>query len=98
MNDATDSTLDVSTDPATEQTHFPARRFSVDGQLREINTVVTPARGVLAEFIVMGDQSFGYVDTAGGARIVGALSDGPHEIGADYVAAPHGDSRRWERA
>lgn len=70
-----------SYDPVADQTYFPPRMLSVDGQLRQLELVELPVEGVLYSFTRMGKTIYGQVDLANKVRILATLAAGEYEIG-----------------
>lgn len=83
-----------SKDPQTGEVFFPARRFSVDGTLREVVDVELSSEGRLWSWTVFDGQAYGQIDLAEGVRVQGPLSGDEHRIG-DLYRLSSLDATRW---
>jgi uncharacterized OB-fold protein len=73
-----------STDELRAEVYYPARALSVDGALRELETVELSTEGTLYSWTALGPTVYGQVDLPEGVRLLAELDDGPHRIGGRY--------------
>jgi uncharacterized OB-fold protein len=76
----------ASIDPLTKEVYVPPRRFAADGSLRRCESIEISPAGVLRAFTSSGGTFYGLVDLDSEVRVQVRLDEGPHEVGAAYLA------------
>ena len=90
-------TVAAACDPRTGEQYVPARPYSVDGALVELQQVELAAVGRLTEWVAMGERRYGLVQLAADVRVLAEIADDAPEVGATYAEV--GDApRRFARA
>lgn len=84
--------LQASRDALSGQVYIPPRAFVADGSLREPQTILVPAQGVLYSATSFNGETYGIVDLDCGARVQTLLVSGTDRIGARVRATADSQS------